>query len=80
MALHGKDHLEFRVIANTTADGTTSCGNGGCPTVYEVDDDTFVIQGYEANQMFESGFVPAGENVVRIPKGLIRQLLASQSI
>lgn len=80
MNVHGTENSVFRVLANTTADGTTSCGTGGCPTVYEIDDETLVIQGYEASAMFDSAFVPDGENVVRVPKGLIRQLIASQTV
>ncbi|MGL4340590.1 MAG: hypothetical protein ACRCSP_09255 [Rhodoglobus sp.] len=63
----------YPVVANTDKIGLGGCGGGGCPTVYEVDADTLLIQGYTADDRFEPGFVPDGENVIRIPKGLLVQ-------
>lgn len=77
MTTHGTTNPTLKVLANTDAQGLDTCSGGGCPTVYEIDDDTIAVQGYVVDGLFEAGFIPAGENVVRIPKGLLRQLAAN---
>lgn len=71
----------LRVLANTSADGgTTGCSGGNCPTVYEFGGDSVLVQGYAASEIFARGTLPDGEEVVRIPKGLLRQLVARGEI
>ncbi len=77
MSVHGSTNQVFPVLANTIADGSIGCNGGKCPTVYEADENTLIVQGYRADDQFETGFVPDGEGVVRIPKGLLRQLVAN---
>lgn len=77
MTTHGTSTPTLKVLANTNAEGLDGCNGGGCPTVYEIDENTIAVQGYVADGLFENGFIPDGENVVRIPKGLLRQLAAN---
>ncbi|WP_170927224.1 hypothetical protein [Agreia sp. VKM Ac-1783] len=48
--------------------------------MYETDEDSVIVQGYIARDKFEGDFIPAGEDVVQIPKGLLRQLVANGSL
>lgn len=68
----------FPVLAKTDRTGAADCPGNNCPTVYGFEGDDILIQGYEADALIAS--VPAGEKVVRIPKGLIRQLVANGQI
>lgn len=47
----------------------TLCGNGGCPTIYQPDDGTLVVQGYLVEGI---DGLPSGESAVRIPVALLR--------
>lgn len=58
---------EMTVIAST------NCSGRACPTIYRKDDDTLVIQGYIADQMFQTE-LPDGEQAVSIPVSLVRDL------
>jgi hypothetical protein len=52
-------------------------GGGGCPTLYETDHGTFVIQGWgvtDATVLAALGAVPPHETVIEIPKRLMRHL------
>jgi hypothetical protein len=79
MTVHGTSNHVFKVLANTTKDGSGVCNGGSCPTIYD-DGDTLIVQGYTASEDFEAGFIPDGETVVSIPKALIRQLLANPEL
>ncbi|WP_242606984.1 hypothetical protein [Protofrankia symbiont of Coriaria ruscifolia] len=49
----------------------TSCDySGSCPTVYQDDPDTVLVQGYVVDSVHA---VPDGESMVRIPAALLRQ-------
>lgn len=52
---------------------TMSCEGKNCPTVYQKDDETLVIQGYIADNLFRDG-LPEGEQAVAIPISLLREL------
>lgn len=52
---------------------TASCAGKKCPTVYMKDDETLVVQGYVADNLFVEG-LPDGEQAVEIPMSLIRDL------
>jgi len=49
---------------------------GNSPTLWETDDDQYVIQGFtlDAEALAQVGNVPAGELVIRVPKKLMRHL------
>jgi len=49
---------------------------GNSPTLWETDDDQYVIQGFtlDAEALAQVGTVPDGELVVRVPKELMRHL------
>lgn len=48
-----------------------ACADAGCPTVYNTDRDTVVVQGY-AVPSAEAGIdVPAGELLVEVPRSLL---------
>lgn len=50
------------------------CDDRSCPAFYD-DGDSYLVQGYEAPDALRADLVPDGENVVRIPKSLIAQLM-----
>jgi hypothetical protein len=49
---------------------------GNSPTLWETDDDQFVIQGFtlDAEALGQVGTVPEGEAVIRVPRKLMRHL------
>jgi hypothetical protein len=49
---------------------------GNSPTLWETDDDQYVIQGFtlDPEALAQVGTVPDGELVVRVPKKLMRHL------
>jgi hypothetical protein len=54
-----------------------STGGGGCPTLYETDHGTFVIQGWGVTDpavLAAVGVIPAHERVIEVPKRLMRHL------
>jgi hypothetical protein len=70
----------FVVLANTDEMGNLECSGKGCPTVYSMEGDDVLVQGYVARGLFGAAEIPEGEDVVRIPKGLLRQLVANDGI
>lgn len=73
----------LRVLANVPGERSSNdkpkpkpqCNGGTCPTVYEFKGDDILVQGYQAGEVFDKGFIPQGEDVVRIPRALLRQLV-----
>lgn len=61
----------FEILASSA----DQCSGGHCPTIYKKDDETYLIQGYCADDFFSEGFVPEGEAVVSIPASMVRGLL-----
>lgn len=53
-----------------------NCASKNCPTVYQKDDETLVIQGYIADNLFTEA-LPDGEQAVEIPMSLLRDLKLS---
>lgn len=49
---------------------------GNSPTLWETDDDQYVIQGFtlDADALGQVGSIPEGEAVIRVPKQLMRHL------
>lgn len=55
------------------------CGGGDCPTVYETDRGTLVVQGYVV-QPNEAGLtLPPGEQLVEVPIALLQDYLIATS-
>lgn len=50
---------------------TTYCESSSCPTVYETDRGTLVVQGYVVPADRAGVTVPAGESLVEIPVELL---------
>lgn len=48
------------------------CRDGTCPTIYETDRGTIVVQGYVVND--SDVIPPAGETLVEIPAELLRHV------
>jgi hypothetical protein len=56
-----------------------TCKNGTCPTVYETDRGTYVVQGYvvtDAEALTALG-LPSGEAAVEIPRDLLLNLVGT---
>jgi hypothetical protein len=51
----------------------SNCAGRDCPTIYRKDEDTVVIQGYKADDLFLTD-LPEGEQAVMIPVSLLRDL------
>ncbi len=54
---------------------TKICGGGGCPTVYQTDRNTYVVQGYTVTAETAGLDLPAGEQLVEIPAELLAEAL-----
>jgi hypothetical protein len=50
---------------------TSQCGSGTCPTVYQTDRQTVVVQGYPLTSDRAGVAVPDGEQLVEIPAELL---------
>lgn len=53
---------------------TSLCGGGTCPTIYESDRGTLIIQGYPVDPARAGVSVPDGESLVEIPAELLASL------
>jgi hypothetical protein len=62
-------------VPDVTLRIVAGCAGGECPTVYETDRGTLVVQGYAFEPAAGGVAVPSGEQMVEIPK----ELLASYS-
>lgn len=61
------NHVDgLEVLAN-------NCSSRDCPTIYRKDEETLVVQGYEADQLFSTS-LPEGEHAVSIPVALLKEL------
>jgi hypothetical protein len=58
--------LALRLIA-------TSCSSATCPTIYESDRGTLIIQGYTVSPASADVEVPDGERLVEIPMDLLAE-------
>lgn len=62
-----ENHPPLTVLASS------NCSGKNCPTIYRKDDDTIVVQGYVADNLFATE-LPAGERAVAIPVSLLKGL------
>lgn len=60
-------HSASKIIASL-------CGTGTCPTIYESDRGTLIVQGYPVDAARAGVNVPAGELLVEIPAELLASL------
>ncbi|GAA1036364.1 hypothetical protein GCM10009557_46900 [Virgisporangium ochraceum] len=51
-----------------------ACANSGCPTIYESDRGTLVVQGYAVSAAQAGIDLPDGELLVEIPVDLLSQV------
>ena len=61
-----------RVVANL-------CNTGSCPTIYENESGTLLVQGYTVPAEHHGIDVPAGEMLVEIPAALLAEALRNLS-
>ena len=58
-----------------------NCGNSGCsncPTVYQLENGDYVVQGYIDPAVQGEIEVPQGETVVRLPKAFLEAFINSR--
>jgi hypothetical protein len=63
-AATGPSGLQLRLV-------TSICDTASCPTIYESDRGTFVVQGYAVSPELAGVEVPKGELLVEIPVALM---------
>lgn len=51
------------------------CGGGECPTVYQTDRGTLIVQGYAFDSAVAGVALPPGEQMVEIPTELLADYL-----
>jgi len=72
--------MELNLVATQNLKIVTSlCGSGTCPTIYESDRGTLIIQGYPVDAAQAGVTVPAGESLVEIPAELLAKLSRSEN-
>jgi hypothetical protein len=54
------------------------CGGGECPTVYETDRGTLVVQGYAFEPAHAGVAIAPGEQMVEIPTELLAEYLSAR--
>lgn len=59
----GRPSVKLSVLA--------TCSGGACPTIYEQEDGELVVQGYRLPEAYGEVAVPAGEQLVRIPRSVL---------
>ncbi|MEV4352416.1 hypothetical protein AB0J83_48825 [Actinoplanes sp. NPDC049596] len=63
--------MSLRVIAN-------KCTSGMCPTVYQTDVGSLVVQGYAVSAELSGIDLPAGEQLVEIPFELLDEVVRNR--
>jgi len=56
--------------------GESNCGNGPCPTIYESETGTIIVQGFDVKPSDAGLQLPPGEGMVEIPRYMIEQLIS----
>lgn len=54
------------------------CDGKNCPTIYQKDEETYVVQGYDAEGLFTEE-LPSGERAVTIPAELIERIFSTRA-
>lgn len=65
-------------MAKLTVIGPTGCGGGTCPTVYETENGTIVVQGYVVNASDFDLELPPGETAVELPRSLLERTFGAK--
>lgn len=84
-----RDHnrwIDFQTLHHTAARkgctvklrqiGGSGCGNGPCPAVYETENGTIVVQGFQVDSTKAGLQLPPGENAVEIPRYILEQVFS----
>jgi hypothetical protein len=66
LASPGPSLSPLRVLANL-------CSSGACPTVYQSDSGTLLVQGYAVSPDRTGLDLPAGESMVEVPAELLAE-------
>ena len=53
--------------------GGSGCGNGPCPAVYETENGTIVVQGFDVDGVKAGLNLPPGESAVEIPRYILER-------
>ncbi len=53
--------------------GGSGCGNGPCPAVYETENGTIVVQGFDVDSVQSGLEMPPGESAVEIPRYILER-------
>ncbi|WP_394622286.1 hypothetical protein JNUCC0626_49355 [Lentzea sp. JNUCC 0626] len=54
--------------------GGSGCGNGPCPAVYETENGTIVVQGFNVDGPLVGLDLPPGESAVEIPRYILERV------
>jgi hypothetical protein len=53
--------------------GGSGCGNGPCPAVFETENNTIIVQGFQVEPDVVGLHLPPGEDAVEIPRYILEQ-------
>lgn len=53
-----------------------TCSGGSCPTIYAGEDGDLLVQGYRTPETRQQVVIPAGEDIVRIPRSVLLEAAA----
>lgn len=66
--------MQFTVIHSTL-----NCADSTCPTIYQTEDGSYVFQGFKVEEKVKADHqVPAGEDMIQVPKEFIDAFLGKQ--
>lgn len=68
-----------RVMARLRKIGGSACGNGPCPSVYETDNGTIVVQGFAVSSAEAGIEFPPGEAAVELPRDVLERVFGRPS-
>ena len=58
--------------------GGSGCGNGPCPTVYETENGTILVQGFDVSGDSVDLDLPPGESLVEIPRYVLERAMSAE--
>lgn len=69
--------MKVKVIHSSQDDGGLGCAGGSCPTIYETDRGTILLQGCVLTAEDKRSLcIPQNEDVVEVPKEFIERFVA----
>lgn len=67
--------MEMTLLVRTDRSGHSECSSGPCPSLYETDRGTFVVQGYRLDADVQASMaMPGDETAIEVPAGFIQRL------